>query len=455
MKRYGERNGSASRRAARAATALVVAGALAVAAALVGCSDEGAPGTGVAIGGGGTGGVGAAGGTGASDGAAGSGASAGSGGPGGSGAAGGDAGGLPDPEILGDPNLTGFRPSLSFCNDYALDDYVTGVHHGGCVGYDVPGGVGLMALPGEVGAPSDAGRYWSLNEGPKLGLYGTFVTNDWSCSDWQGTLPPPPPGGYPVELIGSETWLRVAPAFYDHILTNANRTEVTDSPSLLSVVNGPGSLTNRRIESDKAGSIRMAMNTANEDLNWARNHSACYRHHTCPHFYLDQLFKEPIDLASHAELAFDLDSRINRHTMLDEVPGTFNYGSQNVVFLMREKDNPYHAVWLVVHLTEYPDLGNVNSDGIGADQWGIAIARLSAERVGGAAVLGQWGHLHWDLKDTFAEFLALTIAAFPQAALSPDPENYRVHALEIGWEVVGHWDVEMELGHPSLQGAAG
>jgi hypothetical protein len=326
----------------------------------------------------------------------------------------------------------GFRAFMS-CKDFEGSSAGLG-YTGNCLDYYTPyvntqgRNYAVRTWP-DTGAPSDDGKFWDFNEGVHSGfsIYGYNFPQDSQ-----------PPGQYDLQVNRLEANQE-----------NNNGVLIASSPSLiwLQAMNNLapadpnyGGLV-RTVSTDRQGNLMMYMNTENE----IRNVPDSSGYDTWPHFYLEQNFKEVIDLATLDYATVSLNVSIPFVQTLTGFPGSFVDATASVGVMLRRKDNPAVVVFLGYIL--YSAIGE--NERFGGDQWGSAFYDGNNADLGGPIVPGAPARsISFDLRDLMNKAIA-----FSQGALGPYVlDDYYLASLGVGWETVGYHEVKSEISGASLIG---
>ncbi len=337
--------------------------------------------------------------------------------------------GIQTVELFQDTQFTnGFR-AYGTCTKWDSDqgniENIPPVHLGECIEYEYPlAGYFIHSLP-DTGAPNDSGKFWNLNEGAHIGGF----------SGGGITVPP----GSDLQIFRME----------------ANSLTLSNTPNLLwyQNMNNVGitpqdPLYNTRLvrtfTSDRNGSILLYANTKNEIQNNATDNGPTFATNTWPHFYIDQNFKQLIDLGQFSMVNFSAMVKIPRVQTLPGWIGTYQNSAFQIVAVLRRKDNPFVVLFLVyspfaLDTTDY-------RESIGVDQFGQGMYRGDINDIGGPLVVGGTSRTL-----TF-DFIATLRKAIALRSLLGTVNDYYLSGVEIGWEATGYQEFRSDIANVSLLG---
>lgn len=76
----------------------------------------------------------------------------------------------------------------------------------------------------------------------------------------------------------------------------------------------------KRVETDKNGAIKIAYNSYHDIVNASYNFTSKFANNTWPHFYLNQNFHEPVDLALYEKLSYGVTLKITKANAINRWP---------------------------------------------------------------------------------------------------------------------------------------
>lgn len=340
----------------------------------------------------------------------------------------------PNVQLLKDPAFNnGFRAFLScrtFQGDQPACSPTAYGHTGNCIDYYSPyvntlgRNYAVRTWP-DLGAPGDNNKYWHFNEGIHSGItVGPYVFPlgqdlavhrlEANQENNAGVLISAPSDQYLI-------WLQ-----------ETNNLVQQNNPNLGTLV--------RTVSSDRHGFLMMYMNTKNE----IRNDPSSSGTDTWPHFYVEQNFKQVIDLAVFNQVYVSADVAIPFVFQLDGWPGSFKNATCSIGVLLRKKENPCDIAFI----------GYILHSAIGEnersvfDQNGAPIYNGNNSDVGGSIVLGANARqVFFDLRILMAKAIA---ASPPGRFLVLD--DYYLAGFGFGWETVGYHQVKSEISNVSVTG---
>ena len=343
-------------------------------------------------------------------------------------------------ELLNDTAFNnGFRAFMS-CKQFEGFDAGLG-YTGNCVDYFTPyvntqgRNYSVHTWP-DSGPPNDANKFWNFNEGIHSGfsLYG-----------YNFPLANPLPAG--------ETDLAVHRLEANEengnggglIAASQNLIWLQSMNNLSSSDPNYGGLV-RTISSDRNGSLMMYMNTKNE----VRNSPDSNGYDTWPTFYVEQNFKNVIDLATLSEIYLNATVSIPFVQSLYTFPGASLDATCSVGFMLRRKVPGSPVIFLGYIL--YSSIGE-NERFIG-DQWGQAVYNGDNADVGGPIVPGAPPRAIWlELRSLMNKAIAYANEHSPGALDSVSLDDYYLCAFGFGWETMGGYhEVKSEISGVSLIG---
>ena len=211
----------------------------------------------------------------------------------------------------------------------------------------------------------------------------------------------------------------------------------------------------RSIQSDKNGKVIMYHNGLNSIRNIAINNGAEYANDTWPHMYLIQNFKNDIDIAQYEKINTSFNAKltqmVQQNTWPSGIPGAATPTSDiSVQFLIRDKENPYIAVFICIKL--YSSSGNY-TEYYSADQHGQGMYFDDAANYGGRLTLNTERTISFDAKKLIAK--AIAKAQAQGSIIKPSPDNYRLSMMYFGVEDIGNYEKTVELSNVSVIGETG
>jgi hypothetical protein len=288
--------------------------------------------------------------------------------------------------------------------------------------------IGFCGSPSEVIPPGSAGpKAWRLNEGVHRDYTDEF--------------------GRHVEMLTEHRMV------VNHVMAE-------DTPQSLCVCqynnrgmkNGDprwNSRLIRRLRSDRRGTVRMYFNTANEIRNAATGYGSKWANDTWPHFLFEQSMDPPRLLADVRRIDLSFDVRIlSAGSLPTRVPGMTGPGTLTVPTYchLRERDRPDHTLY-VGHML-YSDRDGDMNPFIGREQYGVVFYRRMPDNWDGVPEIGEKRRCVSDIKSLVRE----VIARYDEGvALSRNADDYLLDGWNFGYEIIGHWEAELELSNVSLR----
>lgn len=212
---------------------------------------------------------------------------------------------------------------------------------------------------------------------------------------------------------------------------------------------------NKRVWTDRKGTIRLYQNTSHEIRNVATGYLPRFSTDTWPHLLLVQVFAGEPKLADFEKLEFSLTFRVLSQKKLSDWPkdvpdGTPPDMNLQCYFYLRDLKNPKRNLWVGILLrASEPKTYFVLLD---VDQWGTVIRREPITLSGPAPAVGESRAVRREIKSLARDALAAAAEKFPDKNLSTDPNDFLLEHFNIGWEGIGHWENECELSGISLLG---
>jgi hypothetical protein len=210
----------------------------------------------------------------------------------------------------------------------------------------------------------------------------------------------------------------------------------------------------RAAQSNRNGTLLTWANTQNEIRNVATNHGPLYGNDTWPHYYVDQSFKEFIDLATFEQVFLTMNLQIWPVTLIPNNLGTeLENAVYNIQFILARKDNPYVVFFLKycpysIHArTSQPPEYEEN---LGVDQWQAGIYRGNVWDIGGPSVPNASSRtITIELRSVMNKAIAAAAAAGQN--LGPLDDWY-LSNVSFGWEVMGYAEIQSQVSNVSLLG---
>lgn len=207
------------------------------------------------------------------------------------------------------------------------------------------------------------------------------------------------------------------------------------------------------MDSNKSGKLTVYNNTANEIRNVAINFGSQYAEDTWPHQYLQQNFKQDIDLAAYERVPVSFNLKLTNARQIDTWPNGIsgaNPSEANMMihFFLRQKDAP--TVGMFFGLMLYSSQPGNYNEYMSTDQWGQGIYRIGSGNYGGNLVLNTTKTISYDLKKLVSRAIAYAQANGKSMKASPD--DYTISIMQLGWEDIGNWETSYELSDFSVKG---
>lgn len=329
-------------------------------------------------------------------------------------------------ELLHDTDFSGGFRAQGSCDQWSGDDGTAeklphGLHLGDCVHYVTPpDGYSVRTLP-DPGIPEDAGKYWSLNEGVHKGPFNLS-----------------PAIKFPQTHLSAGQDLQI------HRM-EVNSTVIENSATRLDIESsnetGSGAGLVHGVISNKHGTISLFGDTKNEIRNVATDNGPRWRNDTWPTFYLDQNFKQLIDMGQFSELEFSAKINIPKVSTLSGWTGPYKNATFSIVALLRQKKNPFRGLFIENSLFSRNPLDY--QENLGVDQWGQGLyrAEVAEPLVAGAAA-----------RRVNIDLIANLHSAKALNQKIGDPQDYYLAAISIGWELTGYHSFKSTIANVSLTG---
>ncbi len=210
----------------------------------------------------------------------------------------------------------------------------------------------------------------------------------------------------------------------------------------------------KRISTDRQGTIRIYYNSANDVRNAATAYTAQFATDTWPHLLLVQQFPDGLMLREFDQLDFSLSYQVLRQTQLSDWPAALPGGTHpdmnlQFFFLLREVAQPNRMLWVGI-LLHASNPGNYFVH-TALEQWGTVFHREPVTLSGPAPGLNELRTVQRELKALVREAIDAAAAKYPTKELSSSCDDYYLSLFNIGWEGIGHWEVEAELSELSLK----
>jgi hypothetical protein len=337
-------------------------------------------------------------------------------------------------QLLRDTNIAdGLRAwwsCVKWSGDRNTDGVASGLRLGDCLAYEQPlPGFSIYTWP-DTGAPSDHNKYWNLNEGQHWIGFGEPGNSFYV------------PSGNDLQVFRTE----------------ANGELLSDTPKLFLVrhVNNIGLSAGsplygtriaRQFESDRHGTVTLYGNTFNEIQNDAVDNGSRFARDTWPHFYLDQNFRQLIDMGDFSSVQYSEIVSIPFERTLPGWKSSYQNATYSMVAFLRRKDIPKVGLFLQYspfsrNPLDYQEKMSVEQNGIAAYRGDIAIAN------GPLTVGGPARTISFDITATLQRAIAL------QPSLGK-VSDYYLAGIENGWELLGYQEYKSVTSSISLIGTLG
>ncbi|RPJ35380.1 MAG: hypothetical protein EHM17_02815 [Verrucomicrobiaceae bacterium] len=196
----------------------------------------------------------------------------------------------------------------------------------------------------------------------------------------------------------------------------------------------------------------MHYNTQNDLHNVAINYVPKFARDTWPHLPLNQVVRNQPEMADYERLDLSLDFKVNRLDQLSTWPnGIKDAGSSamNLKFMLflRQIAHPERALFVGMMLqTSKPEH---YKEHFALEQHGTAFYRESITMYQDVPKIGQPYTVRREIKSLLRQALEKCHTLDPD--LPTDPDAYYLSFFSLGWEGLGHWDAEFDLGNLSLK----
>lgn len=361
----------------------------------------------------------------------------------------------------------GFRAFWS-CKEFQGvpdDDSIIGLGYlGDCIDYFTPyantqgKNYAIRTWP-DAGAPNDANKYWSFNEG----LHRGFSAYGYEFGPPGEQSPAKDLAAHRLEANQESSNGVVTGGLYG---LSPNLIWLQSMNNLSTADPHYGELV-RSVSSDRNGTIMMYMNTRNEIRNVATENSSTFAYDTWPHFGLEQNFKKVIDLATLDDITMSANVEIPLAQFLSGWPPGWQSIDFSVGYMLRRKDNPAVVVFL-----GYPLYSTVPSNLTGrffVDQFGSTAYSGNVADLGGAITPAQSGdgvHNTANYRFIWFELRTLMNKALAKAAsfsysdedleagrikfLQYTIDDYYLASFGFGWETLGYQHVQSYVSGVSI-----
>ena len=236
----------------------------------------------------------------------------------------------------------------------------------------------------------------------------------------------------------------------------------------------------KRVETDKNGTIRIAYNSYHDIVNESYSFTAKFANNTWPHFYLNQNFHAPVDLARYEKLNYGVTLKITKADAVNRWPeGDSDRYDQPAVpagepkvcvaqlqgyFLLRDKTD--YTCWFV-GLNYWSSNASDQLEVFTNEQHGVPFYRIGTTQPQGdyygmegeLLEVGKEVTVTYDLYRQIRYVLdrkLLVGEKYANGGLNPyygkTIDDYYIADFHIGWENIGNWDCAFEMKDLYLRG---
>jgi hypothetical protein len=337
-------------------------------------------------------------------------------------------------QLLKDAHIANGLRAWWSCVKWSGDDnsegITSGLALGDCLAYESPiPGFSIHTWP-NISNPSDHNKYWNLNEGQHWVGFGKLGD------------PLYVPYGSDLQVFRTEAngeLLADTPTHF--VVRHVNNIGVASGSPL----NGKRIV--RQFESNRHGTITLYGNTLNEIQNDAVDNGSRFARNTWPHFYLDQNFRQLIDMGYFTSIRYSETASIPFERVLPGWKTNYKNATYSMVAFLRRKDNP--KVSLFLQYSPFSRNPLDYQENMGVEQNGIAVYRGDITLAGGPLTVGD-----------SARKISFDITATLQRAISLQPSlgkvsDYYIAGIENGWELLGYHEYKSITSEISLIGTLG